>query len=1531
VAGVIFRPEIRIMPGFCVRLRWLVAALLTLTCSYLAGDAAGQEDNQESPFQPGLIATYVAGGKTAVRTDEVVAFDWQDAACDPRLPVGEFSAVWRGRLWARGAGTYRLYCFVQGEVTLKLGDKTLISDRASQPGWLASQPLELEFDYHPLEIAFRRTEPRGQLALFWSGPDFRLEPVPERALLHERERSPSPVFERGRQLAAALRCAACHKDATASISPAPALGRLPGNIHEKWLVEWLTSHAGRDTNASPRWMPDFAIVQPEAEAVAAWLLRSPPSKDEQKGNEQKEAKAAKKQDSSKKADGKGSKKAREEKPKPSAEEGERLVLTRGCLACHKLGPLGESGLFGGGDLTSLNTKRPADFLVRWLANPAAINAQHRMPLFTFTSDELSSLSLWAKRHADAADAPPSTSRKPNDLILQGEKLVTSLRCASCHALTREKSELVPPSLRELTAASNWSKSCAAEPERAKGRPGYQLAVEDQAALKTYFSEPRPSEGKLSPQAKGRDLLVQLNCLACHQREGIDRSVAATLPPLQEKLVAVAESHGDLAPLVPAMTPPALNSVGDKLLDVALAETISRQGSPHRPYLLVQMPKFNLMKDQLASLVAYFTATDRIPQSSPLGPRVDSSGEKSATSVPAAGNSRSETAAMAALTAAGPRLVTTDGLACTSCHQVGSVLPSKAPLNARGPDMTMLGKRIRREWFDRWCDNPARIVPRMEMPAVKIPIRGVLNDKIDDQLAAVWHILNLPGFEPPEPNPVRVLRLSGIPERNERPLVIHDVVKDGDKTYLFPLVIGLPNRHNILFDLETNRLAAWWLGDTARQRAKGKSWWWEMGGKSIFEPGFSESELSLWIDGKQRFPEAISQFRCELGEYAARTSFPETKQPAEVTLTVEQSFPTTDASILNGGKFTKVSGSDSFQELKGSDGIGLRRDIGLHGQGTVSGANLRVVSEQVARMGKWEAASRTFRLPGAADTFIRVAAPEQMVWNGDGTISVFDQGATTLASPRKGFRSYDNAAGHYWGVLFQIDYFTSLAADKYIAESPPNVPVASSEILVAPGFSAQRLPLSSSIMPSALAWERTGDLIFGTLKGEIYRVKESSDHGAEYRERLIVDGLATPYGIQAGVHPLLNRGNEPIIDVATKDGLLRVWADDEGTTTIVETVAAGWGHTDDYHDWTVGLIRGDQGEYYVSLPCQQDQRSEAAAAYRGKIIKLIPREKPTPFFPRPYDIEVLSSGHRFPMGMARNRDGELFVTDNQGNYNPFNELNHVRKGSHFGFINALEKQTGYKPPPLEEPAINIPHPWTRSVNGICFLDTPPLVAGTKPGPAAPGASLLTANSLYGPLEGHLIGCEYDTRRLIRMSLQKIGDTYQGCCYPLSIPTEDVEKGLLGPIVCAIKPTTGELYVGEIRDSGWGAGNNIGQIVKIKIEPEKLPCGIAEVRATKSGFTIDFFQPVDQSKAADLASYSIQSYRRESTPAYGGPDIDRRPERVVAAEVAADGKCVTLTLPEFRAGHVYELRLKNLSRGGGMFHPDEAHYTLRQIPK
>lgn len=284
-----------------------------------------------------------------------------------------------------------------------------------------------------------------------------------------------------------------------------------------------------------------------------------------------------------------------------------------------------------------------------------------------------------------------------------------------------------------------------------------------------------------------------------------------------------------------------------------------------------------------------------------------------------------------------------------------------------------------------------------------------------------------------------------------------------------------------------------------------------------------------------------------------------------------------------------------------------------------------------------------------------------------------------------------------------------------------------------------------------------------------------------------------------------------------------------------------------------------------------------------------------------------------MGMALNAAGELFVTDNQGNYNPFNELNFVQPGKHYGFVN----KGAQKPDKLTPPAIDIPHPWTRSVNGICFLTTPKqLQAAGK-------------TNHFGPLEGHLVGCEYDTRRLIRMSLQKVNGNYQGCSYPLTVSTTP-EESPLGPICCEVSPA-GELVVGNLRDSGWGAGNNIGEVIRIQIDPAKLGHGLAEMRATKTGFELDFFQPVDKPLATDVANYSLSSYRRESTPAYGGNDIDRRTERVVTAELSEDKKRVTLTVNDLRAGHNYELRLKSLATDGAAFHPAEAHYTLRSLVK
>ena len=328
----------------------------------------------------------------------------------------------------------------------------------------------------------------------------------------------------------------------------------------------------------------------------------------------------------------------------------------------------------------------------------------------------------------------------------------------------------------------------------------------------------------------------------------------------------------------------------------------------------------------------------------------------------------------------------------------------------------------------------------------------------------------------------------------------------------------------------------------------------------------------------------------------------------------------------------------------------------------------------------------------------------------------------------------------------------------------------------------------------------------------------------------------------------------------------------------------------------GLFRGDNGEYYIALPCQQDQRSRRRGeAIAGKLLEAHCRETrhcrmiPATSSTSKSSPPATASRWAWPAIAT----GELFVTDNQGNYNPFNELNHVRPGAHFGFINALEKEQGFKPPPLDEPAIDIPHPWTRSVNGICFLDTPPDARSDSVEEHRANDRLRPARRPPRRLRVRHAAADSDVAAEGRRHVSRRGVSAE---HSAGRRREGAARADRLRRLAA----TGELYVGEIRDSGWGAGNNIGQIVKIKIEPEKLPCGIAEVRATRERLH-DRLLPAGRSqpRRADAANYSHRSptaaNRRRPMAARistGGP---RRSPRSKSRRTS---KRVTLKLPELR---------------------------------
>ena len=193
----------------------------------------------------------------------------------------------------------------------------------------------------------------------------------------------------------------------------------------------------------------------------------------------------------------------------------------------------------------------------------------------------------------------------------------------------------------------------------------------------------------------------------------------------------------------------------------------------------------------------------------------------------------------------------------------------------------------------------------------------------------------------------------------------------------------------------------------------------------------------------------------------------------------------------------------------------------------------------------------------------------------------------------------------------------------------------------PGYEAVRLPLPTSEMPTGLAWRTDGTLVYSSLKGQVWLARDTDGDGLEDTSVAVFRRSGGPLWrgrLQSVARDRAARDaaatDEVTIDVINKNGLLRLYdRDGDGHAERTEVVASGWGHTDDYHDWAVGLARDDERSYYVALPCQQDDRSRAAANLRGWVVTLAPRSRraddPRRFLPEP-----IAGGLRFPMGLAR---------------------------------------------------------------------------------------------------------------------------------------------------------------------------------------------------------------------------------------------------------------------------------------------------------
>lgn len=434
---------------------------------------------------------------------------------------------------------------------------------------------------------------------------------------------------------------------------------------------------------------------------------------------------------------------------------------------------------------------------------------------------------------------------------------------------------------------------------------------------------------------------------------------------------------------------------------------------------------------------------------------------------------------------------------------------------------------------------------------------------------------------------------------------------------------------------------------------------------------------------------------------------------------------------------------------------------------------------------------------------------------------------------------------------------------------------------AEGYQARRLPLPADILPSCMAVRPDGTLVIGSMDGDILLVSDADG-----------DGVPDSYSRWAGTLPhwplgLLAEGEDLL--VASRGALLRLSdGDRDGWAERWTTLSDAWDVSSDHHDWTTGIARWPGGGWVV-CPATDDVRApEVKGRYhlRGKALRVGPDGT----------TEVLAEGLRYPTGWATRGDGAVYFTDNQGQQKTTCEIDRLVPGTWYGYPSQADPPEGPPGARRHEPAVRIPYPWARSVNGLAFAAT-----GGK----------------FGPLEGQLILCEYNQRSLLRASLQEVQGQTQGACYPFL-------GDLLGPICLAFAPD-GALYVGSLREPAWGGEPEQGAIYRVSYTGRPA-FGIQEVRAEPDGFTVTFFSPPpDSSAAADPARYALRRYHHVFQGSYHSPPIDEQALHV--ARTSLDGRTLRLTLREpLIPDRIYELRA-NLAGAD----PPIAHYTMNRVPR
>ena len=372
---------------------------------------------------------------------------------------------------------------------------------------------------------------------------------------------------------------------------------------------------------------------------------------------------------------------------------------------------------------------------------------------------------------------------------------------------------------------------------------------------------------------------------------------------------------------------------------------------------------------------------------------------------------------------------------------------------------------------------------------------------------------------------------------------------------------------------------------------------------------------------------------------------------------------------------------------------------------------------------------------------------------------------------------------------------------------------------------------------------------------------------------------------------------------------------DGKADRYETVYS-WPLSGNYHEYSFGPVFSPTGDMIVTLNLAWVGYGDSFAKWRGWMLNIAPNGTMTP----------IASGFRSPSSFGYNLAGDLFYSENQGDWVGSGSITHVETGDFMGNPAGL-KWSGEPGSPVTLTRADIPdtgEPKFEVAKRVPHLKTPAVwFPHTILGISTSAILVDSTRGAFGPFAGQLFVGDQGQSKIMRVFLEKVNGVYQGVVFPF-------REGFASGVFRQVWGKDGSMYVGQT-SRGWSATGKAPYGLQRLVWTGRIPFEAHRIEARPDGFEITFTAPVDRAIAADPASYAVNSFIYKYHHIYGSPIINQMGHGIRAVVVSPDGRSARLQVDSLREGYIHEIRMPGVrSDAGSPLLHDFAYYTLNRIP-